>query len=371
MVKFSLILWNGRLKGRKQEFEEDFHTLQKIDSCFLAACQLNQIPTTPIWFMRQAGRYLPEYRKIREKYDLLTLCKTPDLAAEISLQPVRILKVDAAILFADLLLPFIPMGIEFQFEKDEGPVIKNRIQTAENVRTLRTFNPEDDLNYVLETIRILKNELEEKIPIIGFAGAPFTLATYLIEGGHSRNFIKTQQFMYYEPAAWKALMGKLSQVIISFLKAQLKAGASAVQLFDSWAGVLSPSDYQKFVLPYSSQILQEVSEDGFIIHFSTGTSGMLDLISKAGGDIISFDWRIPLDKAWKIIGYNKGIQGNLNPAALLADPKDLKIEVEEILKRANNRPGHIFNLGHGVFPETSVDQLKRVVEWVKTYRCGP
>ena len=341
---------------------------KRTESLFLSACRLNPTSAAPVWFMRQAGRYLPEYRRIREKYDLLTLCKTPELAAEITLQPVRILEVDAAILFADLLLPFSPMGIEFQFEKNEGPVIKNPIQTPQDVDSLRVFNPEENLGFVLETIQIVNKELKGEAPLIGFAGAPFTLATYLIEGGHSRNFLKTHEFMYHEPEAWKELMEKLSKIVIHFLKAQLNSGASAVQLFDSWAGILSPEDYQKFVFPYSSKILHDISEKGPIIHFSTGTSGILDLISQAGGTVIGIDWRIPIDTAWKIIGYNKGIQGNLNPAALLADSKNLKKQVESILEKAGGRPGYIFNLGHGVFPNTPVDQLKRVVEWVKSYR---
>jgi uroporphyrinogen decarboxylase len=333
----------------------------------LSACRKMPVDFTPVWFMRQAGRYLPEYRRLREKYDLLALCKTPELSAEVTLQPVKILGVDAAILFADLLLPFEPMGVPFHFAKGEGPVIENPIRTPKDVEKLKPVFPEVDLSYVLSAVKLIKKELENRLPLIGFAGAPFTLASYLIEGGHSQNFLLVKRFMREEKEAWHLLMEKLSIIVANFSKAQIQAGADAVQLFDSWAGILSPEDYQDFVLPYSRKILSEVSQTGApSIHFATGNAGMLEIFSQAGGDVIGIDWRIALDDAWKKIG-EKAIQGNLDPALLFAEPSELEMAVRKILKKAGGKPGHIFNLGHGVLPGTPVDNVKRVVEWVRLY----
>lgn len=339
------------------------------DSPLLKACRREPVDATPVWFMRQAGRYLPEYRKLRDKYDFLTLCKTPELAAEITLQPVNILNVDAAILFADLLLPLEPMGVAIYFP-DKGPVV-SPIQSAEDVDELRPVNPTESLSFVLSAIQMVNQSLPSKIPLIGFAGAPFTLASYLLEGGYSRNFIKTKQFMMEEPKAWHVLMEKISTVIIGYLVAQINAGATAIQLFDSWVGALSPEDYARYALPYSASILQALKKTKApAIHFGTGTAGMLDLFSKAGGDVIGVDWRIGLEDAWSKIGGHQGIQGNLDPAALLAPLPILKKEVDSILKKAAGKPGHIFNLGHGIFPQTPVDHVKAVVQWVKNHQLA-
>jgi len=335
-------------------------------SCFLDACRKKPTSRTPVWFMRQAGRYMPEYRKLREKYDLLTLCKTPELATEVTLQPIKALDVDAAILFADLLLPLEPLGIPFRFAAGEGPVIETPIQSKSDVEKLRPVVPEESLSYVLHAIGFIQNSLQGRIPLIGFAGAPFTLASYLIEGGHSQNFLKTKSFMAQQPDAWDQLLRKLSKVTGDFLQAQIRAGADAVQIFDSWAGVLSPSDYRKSALPYTQQIVRQLSALNVpIIYFSTGTGGMLDCIKETEADCISIDWRTQLDKSWDILGPSFSIQGNLDPTTLFAPLPYLKSEVESILKMASGRHGHIFNLGHGILPETPVDHVKAVVDWVK------
>lgn len=342
--------------------------LKAASPLFLDACNRKPTRTTPVWFMRQAGRYMPQYRKLREKYDLLTLCKTPDLAAEITLQPVRALNVDAAILFADLLLPLEPLGIPFHFAQKEGPVIEKPIQTLEDVRNLRAVQVEESLSYVFSIIRIVRRTLAGRIPLIGFAGAPFTLASYMIEGAHSQNFLKTKQMMTHEPELWHDLMSRIARVVSDFLTAQVDAGVDAVQLFDSWVGALSPDDFRRFVLPYTKAIIHDVSKKKVpIIHFGTQTAGFLKDIQVAGGDVIGIDWRIRLDEAWKILGPETAIQGNLDPALLLAPLPYLRNEVESILKMADGRPGHIFNLGHGILPQTPVDHVKAVVEWVKSY----
>lgn len=345
------------------------NTMLAADSSFLKACRREAVDATPVWFMRQAGRYLPEYRKLREKYDFWTLCKTPELAALITLQPIKILNVDAAILFSDLLVPLEPMGISVRFT-EKGPVTIP-VASARDVEALRPVKPKESFNFVLSTIGMVKQTLDKNIPLIGFAGAPFTIASYALEGGQPKNFLKTKNFMHQESAAWHQFMQKLTTVITDYLLAQIEAGVSAVQLFDSWAGVLSPEDYREYALPYSASILQAVSKAGApTIHFGTGTAGMLNIFGKAGGDVVGIDWRIGVDDAWKMIGENKAIQGNLDPATLLAPKPILKKEVETILQKAAGKPGHIFNLGHGVLPETPVDNVKAVIEWVKTYRTA-
>ncbi|MBI4057261.1 MAG: uroporphyrinogen decarboxylase [Elusimicrobia bacterium] len=324
---------------------------------------------TPVWFMRQAGRSMQEYRSLREKYTLLEICKKTELACEVTLQPVRKLGVDAAILFADILLPAAPLGISFDFSQGEGPVIRNPIREAGDVERLRSFDPREDLSFVLSTIRLVRKELSSSIALIGFAGAPFTLASYLIEGGRSDYYLRTKSMMHQRPDLWEKLMDKITTATFDYLSAQAEAGAQAVQLFDSWAGALSPEDYQKFVLPYSQKILERLAQAGIpTIHFSTGTGGFLDLLRKAGGDALSVDWRISLKEAWKKIGYDKGIQGNLDPASLLSPPEILKSLTQNILHQAEGRPGHIFNLGHGVLPQTPEDHLKIVVETVKEWK---
>jgi uroporphyrinogen decarboxylase len=317
--------------------------------------------------MRQAGRYMREYRAIREKYSLLEICYQPELAAKVTLQPVRSFGVDAAILFADILLPVIPLGVGLEFAKGEGPVLHNPVRTMEDVWALKPVEAESDLGYVMEAIRILRGELKET-PLIGFCGAPFTVASYIIEGGSSREFLKTKIMMYSHPQTWHALMEKLSGVLSDYLVAQIRAGAQAVQIFDSWVGVLNPSDYQNFVLPYSQKVLTAAKNAGVpVIHFGTNTTTLLPLMKRAGGDVIGLDWRIPLDNGWSLLGDDVAVQGNLDPIALFAPLPELKARVHDVLRRANGRPGHIFNLGHGILQHTPVDHVKAVVEMVHEY----
>jgi uroporphyrinogen decarboxylase len=334
---------------------------------FLKACRREEVDTTPVWLMRQAGRYMKEYREIRNKVSFLTMCKTPELAVEVTLQPVRKLGVDAAILFADILLPLEGMGIGFEFTKNEGPVVHNPVRTFADVERVRVIEPEEDVPYVLETIRILRKELEGVVPLIGFSGAPFTLASYIVEGGHSRNYVYIKSMMYKEPATYHLFMEKVAKVIINYLNAQIEAGAQAVQIFDSWVGCLGVKDYEKFVMPYSEAVIDGLHKKVPIIHYANGGSTLLELITRAGGDLIGIDWRINLDAAWERIGYNRGIQGNLDPVVLFASPKEIETRVKDILNRAAGRPGHIFNLGHGILPETPVENVIAVVEAVHKY----
>jgi uroporphyrinogen decarboxylase len=331
---------------------------------FLAACRREKTPYTPVWLMRQAGRYMEEYRKLRSEFSFLELCKRPDLAAEITVTPVEKLGVDAAILFADILLILEPMGLGLEYSKDDGPVIRAQIRSRTDVEELNDFEPEKELPFVVEAVRKCRAALNEKVPLIGFAGAPFTLASYIVEGGGSRNYLKTKKLIYSDPGAWKALMERLARLVGKYLNAQIAAGAEAVQLFDSWAGCLSPGDYQKYVLPYTRAAIAAITPGTPVINFSTGTAGMLKLVREAGGNVIGVDWRIHLDDAWDSIGHDVGIQGNLDPAALLAKPKEIRWRVEEILNRAAGRPGHIFNLGHGVLPETPVENAVAMVQAV-------
>ncbi len=307
---------------------------------------------------------MSEYRELRQKYSLLTLCKTPELAAQVTLQPIRRFPMDAAIIFADILLPLEPLGLHLEFAKGEGPVIHNPISNAQDVGNLRTFEVKEKLGFVLDAIRIAVSELQT-IPLIGFAGAPFTVASYAIEGGHSRHFLKTKQLLYHQPGVWHALMDKISAITASYLQEQINAGASAVQLFDSWAGVLGPEDYREYVLPYSKKILTAVQAP--TIHFSTGTTSYLDLICAAGGDVISVDWRVNLKRAWEQIG-DRAIQGNLDPAHLLMNKDALRSEIQKILSDADGRHGHIFNLGHGVFPETPIENVETLVNEVQSWK---
>lgn len=334
---------------------------------FLRACRREEVDATPVWLMRQAGRYMKEYREIRSKVSFLEMCKTPELAVEVTLQPVNKLGVDAAILFADILLPLEGMGIGFEFAKNEGPVVHNPVRTSTDIERVRVIEPERDVPYVLETIRILRRELEGVVPLIGFSGAPFTLASYIVEGGHSRNYVYIKSMMYNEPAAYHLFMKKVTQVIINYLRAQIEAGAQAVQMFDSWVGCLGVADYEKFVMPYSKEVIDGLGKEVPVIHYANGGSTLLELIRKAGGDVIGIDWRINLDTAWERIGYDCGIQGNLDPVLLFAEPKEIEKRVNDILNRAANRPGHIFNLGHGILPETPVENVIAMVEAVHKY----
>ena len=319
--------------------------------------------------MRLAGRYMAEYRTIRKQYTLLEICKQPDLAAEVTLQPVDRLEIDAAILFSDLLLPLEPMGIPFDFVKGEGPVIHKPIKNNADIQALRTFESRDALAHVLKTITILSQELKDRVPLIGFAGAPFTLASYAIEGGPSKNYEKTKTLMYTEPSAWHHLATFLAQSISDYLVAQIEAGVQAVQLFDSWIGALSPSDYQEFALPHTQHILQTVAATGVpTLHFGTGTSTLLDVMAQAGGDVLGVDWRLPLDEAWTRIGPDHGIQGNLDPTLLFGPVERIQAGAKDILDRAAGRPGHIFNLGHGILPTTPVEHVQELARFVHQYR---
>src|SRR5215213_6228309 len=339
----------------------------EINGRFLRACRREAVDVTPVWFMRQAGRYMAEYRAIREKYSLLEICYQPALAAEVTLQPVRSLGVDAAILFADILLPVIPLGLGLEFAKGEGPLIGKPVRTLEDVTAMRPVHAETDLGYVLEAIRILRAELKE-IPLIGFCGAPFTVASYMIEGSSSREFLKTKTMMYFAPDVWHALMDKLSNVLAEYLVAQIRAGAQAVQVFDSWVGALSPQDYKDFVLPYSQRVLRATkAETVSVFHFWTNSSTLLPLMKRAGGDVIGLDWHIPLDDGWALLGPDVAVQGNLDPAVLFAPLSEIKTRVHDILRRGDGRPGHIFNLGHGILQNTPVDHVKAVVDMVHEY----
>jgi uroporphyrinogen decarboxylase len=329
---------------------------------FLRACRREPVDCTPIWMMRQAGRYMAEYRALREKHTLLELCKTPELAMKVTLQPLR-LGMDAAILFADILLPLEPMGAPFEFAKGEGPVIHEPIVDRKGVDKLRVIEPQDGLQYVLDAIGLIVKELE--VPLIGFAGAPFTLASYLVEGGKSKSFEKTKRLMYAETETWNALMSKLSEVVRRFLNAQIDAGAQAVQLFDSWIGQLSADDYEDYVQPHVAHILKDVEKRGVpVIHFGTGTYHLLEVQREAGGTVIGLDWRTPITDGWKRVGHDRAIQGNLDPTVLLAPRELAEKHAKKILDQADRRPGHVFNLGHGILPETSPDTVKAVVDYV-------
>jgi uroporphyrinogen decarboxylase len=343
--------------------------MKEMDSPFpfLMACQRKPTTYTPIWLMRQAGRYMKEYRALRKKYSFLEMCKNPRLAAEVTLQPVGQLQVDAAIIFADILLPLEPMGIELEFAKDEGPVFHHPIREMEQVEKLRSIEPEEDLPFLMEAIRIVRKELDGKIPLIGFAGAPFTLASYIIEGGHSKNYTLTKGMMYQGRATWDRLMEKLSEVLIRYLNAQIQAGAQALQLFDSWVGCLSPTDYETYVLPYSRKVIEGIDQSVPLIHFATTSSTLLERMKQAGGDVIGVDWRVDLGEAWSRIGYDVAIQGNLDPVILLSSVGLIEKEVKRILQSAEGRPGHIFNLGHGILPNTPVENVAALVDMVHEY----
>jgi uroporphyrinogen decarboxylase len=332
---------------------------------FLRACRRQPVDCTPVWFMRQAGRYMAAYQALRQRHSLLDLCKTPELAAEVTLQPIQRLPVDAAIIFTDLLIPLEPMGAKLVFAPNEGPVIENPIRSAADVEALRMVDPPVDLAFTLEAIRMVCRELDRKVPLIGFAGAPFTLASYLIEGGGSRHYIQTKRLMYHRPETWHRLLDKLANAAAMFLQAQIAAGVQVVQLFDSWVGCLSPDDYRRYVLPHTKQMIEGLRNTGApVIHFATGAATLLEAMREAGGDVIGVDWRIPLDDAWGRIGYDVGIQGNLDPVALFAPLPEIERRVDDILQRAGNRPGHIFNLGHGILPETPVEHVQAVAEMV-------
>jgi uroporphyrinogen decarboxylase len=332
---------------------------------FLRACRREPVDTTPVWYMRQAGRYMAEYRELRKSHSLLDICKQPELACEVTLQPIRAHHVDAAILFADILLPLEPMGAPFEFAAGEGPVVFDPVREKRDVDRLRICDPEEGLGYVLSAIRLIRRELEGKTPLIGFAGAPFTLASYLIEGGKSSQYQKTKRLMFSEPAVWDDLMHKLAEVVRRYLLAQVDAGAQAVQLFDSWVGALSPFDYETRVLPHVKHILDAVTAKGVpVIHFGTGTATLLELQKRAGGTVIGVDHRLTLTEASRRLGPDVALQGNLDPMLLLAPWEVLKERARAIVEEGKRLPGHVFNLGHGIVPEVDPAQVSRLSDFV-------
>jgi uroporphyrinogen decarboxylase len=339
-----------------------------MNSRFLDACRRRPTDVRPVWFMRQAGRYMKQYRDIRSKNGILDICKRPDLAAAVTLQPVEVLDVDAAIIFADLLLPVEPMGLKLRFATGEGPIIDNPVRTSNDVDSLSISNT-DDLGYVGEAIQQVVRALAGRVPVIGFVGAPFTMASYMIEGGPSRTFLKTKSMMYRDETLWRRLMGKLVDVLGAFAVLQVTAGARIIQVFDSWVGALGPDDYVRYVAPYSRALIERIRAAGVpAIHFGTGAAGFFRELHAAGGDVMGVDWRINIDQAWMDISYRSAIQGNLDPAVLMAPLPELKARIHELLKRTGTRPGHIFNLGHGILPETPVENVKACVEIVRDFR---
>ena len=335
---------------------------------FLRACRQQPVDKTPVWFMRQAGRYMADYRALRERYSLLEICAEPELAVAVTLQPVDVIDVDAAILFSDLLLPFTPMGLAFGFVKGEGPSVEHPIRTAADVSRIRTFEPREKLGHVLETIRVLRRELEGRVPLVGFVGAPFTMAAYAIEGGPSTTYAKTKAFMYAQPAAWHTLCDRFATTMASYVGAQVEAGAQAIQVFDSWAGQLSRADYREFAMPHTRTVFAGVAATGVpSIHFGVNTAAILPDMAEAGGDAIGVDWRFPLDEAWARIGHGRAIQGNLDPTRLLGPIDGLFAAADDVLRRAGGRPGHIFNLGHGVLPPTPLENVQALARHVHSH----
>ncbi len=338
------------------------------ETSFMRACMRQPVAQTPVWFMRQAGRSLPEYRKIRERYSFMDISRNPELCAEVTLQPVRRLHVDAAILFADIMTPLIASGVKLELVEHIGPVLDKPIRTVKDLRQIRPLSPEEQLPYIFDAIRLIKQELGAARPLIGFAGAPFTLASYLIEGKGSRAFLHTKRLMLAKPTLWHDLMDRLTEMTIRYLQFQIAAGADVVQLFDSWVGCLGATDYAEFVQPYSRRIIAAINQTSTpFIHFGVGTSALLPLMGADGADVIGVDWHQSLDSAWQQIGDHVAIQGNLDPAFLLAPWDILREKARAVLDSAHGRPGHIFNLGHGIYPETPVKNLIQLVEFVHAY----
>ncbi|MGI9167608.1 MAG: uroporphyrinogen decarboxylase [Pyrinomonadaceae bacterium] len=334
------------------------------NSTFMRACRREPVPYTPIWLMRQAGRYMREYRELRAHTGFLELCKTPSLAAGVTVQAAERLGVDAAIIFADILLIVEPMGIALEFAKGEGPTIQNPVREPADVERLREVEDVDSVSYVFEAIAQTRSALPSDLPLIGFSGAPFTLASYIVEGGGSKNYIHTKSMMYQDSGAWHAMMSLISRALVKYLNAQIGAGAQAVQLFDSWVGCLSPDDYREYVLPHTRSVIQNITPGTPILHFGTGTASLLELMQEAGGDVIGIDWRVRLDEAWQRLGHDVGVMGNLDPVALFASRDHIRAEARKILAQAERRPGHIFNLGHGILPETPVENVIALVDAV-------
>jgi len=337
------------------------------ESLFVRACRLQPVERTPVWFMRQAGRYMPEYRAVRKQYSLIEICKHPQIAAEVTITAAESLGVDAAIIFADLLLPLEVMGLPFHFSPGEGPVIESPLRSHAAIAALRTDRAAD-LSYVAEAVALVCKHFGPKLPVIGFCGAPFTLASYMIEGGGSRNYVHTKKLMYSAPQAWDELLGKLVTVAAEYAAQQVRSGADVIQIFDSWVGCLSVDDYHRYVLPRTTQLVKRLQKTGVpIIYFGTDSATLLTAMRETGAEIIGLDWRIPLDHGWRSLGEKTGVQGNLDPVVLFADWKEIKPRAEEILRLAAGRPGHIFNLGHGILPETPVENVKILANFVQQH----
>ena len=347
------------------------------NSLFVRAAKAQPTERTPVWFMRQAGRYMAEYRAIRKQYSLIEICKKPAVAAQVTIEAAEILKVDAAIIFADLLLPLEVMGLPFHFAAGEGPKIERPVRSADDVSSLRTDRAAD-LGYVSEAVKLVCKHFGDKLPVIGFCGAPFTLASYMIEGGGSRNYLFTKKMMYSAPAAWHELMKKLVAVTAEYSAEQVRAGADTIQIFDSWVGCLSVEDYRRYVLPHVTDLVRRLQKTGLtesgltktgvpVIYFGTDSATLLPSMQETGAEVIGLDWRIPLDTAWQSLGLKGAVQGNLDPVLLFADWKELKKRAEDILRQAAGRPGHIFNLGHGILPETPVDNVKALCDYIREH----
>ncbi|HKM48344.1 MAG TPA: uroporphyrinogen decarboxylase [Terriglobales bacterium] len=337
------------------------------NSLFVRAAKAQPTERTPVWFMRQAGRYMAEYRAIRKQYSLIEICKKPEVAAQVTIEAAEILKVDAAIIFADLLLPLEVMGLPFHFAAGEGPKIEKPVRTPEDIARLRTDRA-TDLGYVSEAVKLVCKHFGDKLPVIGFCGAPFTLASYMIEGGGSRNYLFTKKMMYSAPGAWNELMGKLVAVTAEYSAEQVRAGADTIQIFDSWVGCLSVEDYRRYVLPHVKDMVKRLQKTGVpVIYFGTDSSTLLASMQESGAEVIGLDWRIPLDKGWRSLGFKGAVQGNLDPVLLFADWKELRSRAEDILRQAGGRPGHIFNLGHGILPETPVDNVKALCDFIREH----
>jgi uroporphyrinogen decarboxylase len=345
------------------------------NSNFVRACKSLPVERTPVWFMRQAGRYMPEYRAVRKEHSLLEICKKPALAAEVTITAAEFLGVDAAIIFADLLLPLEVMGLPFHFSAGEGPVIEKPVRSAEDIANLRTDRAAE-LGYVSQAVSLVAKHFGDKLPVIGFCGAPFTLASYMIEGGGSRNYVHAKKMMYNSPADWDALMRKLVAVTTAYTADQMRAGADVIQIFDSWVGCLSVEDYRRYVLPHVTGMVKQLQKTGApVIYFGTDSATLLPAMKETGADVIGLDWRIPLDEGWARLDHARpdnrcAVQGNLDPVLLFADWKELKSRAENVLRLAAGRPGHIFNLGHGILPETPVENVKNLARFVQEYSAG-
>ncbi len=338
---------------------------QEPKSRFLRACYKLPVDATPVWFMRQAGRYMKEYMDIRKNHSILEMIAKPEIAAEVTLQPVKAHGVDAAILFADILLPLVPMGLNLEFVPGKGPQIDNPFRSKEDLKRLKKIDAKTELGHVMEAIKLVRKELSEDVALIGFSGAPFTVASYMIEGGPSKEYRHTKSLMYSDPETWHKFMELVSDVLTDYFVSQIDAGAQAVQMFDSWVGMLSPQDYKEYILPYSMKMLKAAkAKDVPVLHFGTNTSTLLPMVKEGGSDVIGLDWRMPLDKGWEILGDDFAVQGNLDPMALFAPDDILGEKVKDVLNRAGGRDGHIFNLGHGISKFTSPNKVKTVVEMV-------